>query len=105
MKTQWGSKRIDWIPCRELTEREKEIELNDAAEYGEELIYFAEGFTSGSVTYNKDRGVLSFYAGVESDLSGGWITTDDFTTETLVNIINALDSILYKRRKKEENLK
>ena len=98
MRTQWGSKRDVGGCPRELSEREKEIELNDAAEDGEELIYCASGVTDGEVRYNEDRGVLSFYAASNNGNMGGWLTTDDFTTETLVNIINALDSILDKRR-------
>lgn len=105
MKTQWNSKRSSWTDRKELTEREKEIELNDAAEDGEELIYCASGVTDGQVRYNEDRGVLSFYAASHDGNMGGWITTDDFTTETLVNIINALGSILDKRKEEPKMVK
>lgn len=98
MKTQWKSNRLFLVDQKEPTDMEKKIELNDAAEDGEELIYCTTGVTDGQVRYNEKRGVLSIYASSNNGDMGGWLTTDDFTTETLVNIINALNSILYKRR-------
>lgn len=105
MKTQWNSKRFFGTDQKELTEREKEIELNDSAEDGEELIYCASGVTDGQVRYNENSGVLSFYASSHNGDMGGWLTTDDFTDETLVNIINALCSILDKRKEEPKMVK
>lgn len=99
MKTQW----IYEIPWDSMTDEEKSKRLEKLTRKGDEVIFFRDHGCWGEcdfIAYNRDMNELYIDAGVDG-LSRS-ISTDEFTTETLVNIINALDSILYKRRESEK---
>ena len=95
MKTEWKQDDLCWEP---MTEKDKYEKFWEYKEKGTEIIFFRDdGFGGGDgVFYNRSMNEL--YLEIDVDGITNMISSNEFSDETIVNIINTLENILDKRR-------
>lgn len=100
MKTQWIH---GYSYVNPMTDEERKEKIEEYAKYSEEIIFFRDnGFGEGNgIFYSRERNEI--YFSVETDEGQDNISSDEFTDETLENIIEAMTEILKKRREEENS--
>lgn len=97
-KTQWTN--TQWInySYAPMTDEEKKEKIEEYSRSSEEIIFFRdEGFGDGNgVFYSRDRDEIYFSVNIDDDRN--FISSDEFSDETLENIIEVMSEILKNRR-------